>query len=188
MAALSLRRSFMNVVRNYSEVEIKVREATCNDPWCPPSMLMAEISDMTYKACHLAEVMKVIWKRLGEKGRNWRHVYKSLILLEYLLKTGSENVYNQCKAKTLTLKQLQDFFFIDGKGQDQVIISWINDFFYRKAFYLYIQLIFWYIVKFDFCEILNTQIAVTSFCYYRLYVLFLYIRICMHNCRWLYIL
>ena len=118
--ALSLRRNILNVVRNFSDIEIKVREATCNDPWCPPSLLMAEISDMTYKSDQLAEVMKVIWKRLSESGKNWRHVYKSLILLEYLIKTGSESVTTQCKAKITTLKHLQDFFFIDRQGKDQV--------------------------------------------------------------------
>jgi len=31
-------------------------------------------------------------KRLNDKGKNWRHVFKSLTLLDYLLHAGSENV------------------------------------------------------------------------------------------------
>ena len=34
----------------------------------------------------------MIWKRLNDHGKNWRHVYKALVLLEYLIKTGSEKV------------------------------------------------------------------------------------------------
>jgi epsin len=32
--------------------------------------------------------MNMIWKRLHDSGKNWRHVYKGLMLLEYLLKAG----------------------------------------------------------------------------------------------------
>lgn len=37
-------------------------------------------------------------KRLNDKGKNWRHVFKCLTLLDYLLHGGSENVvlYFQC--------------------------------------------------------------------------------------------
>lgn len=37
-------------------------------------------------------------KRLNDKGKNWRHVFKSLTLLDYMIHAGSENVvlYFQC--------------------------------------------------------------------------------------------
>ena len=41
--------------------------------------------------CTLA-FFQMVWKRLNDHGKNWRHVYKSLVLLEYLIKTGSEKV------------------------------------------------------------------------------------------------
>jgi epsin len=31
-------------------------------------------------------------KRLNDKGKNWRHVFKTLTLLDYMLHGGSENV------------------------------------------------------------------------------------------------
>lgn len=82
-----------NMVKNYSEAEVKVREATSNDPWGPSSTLMSEISDLTYNIVALGEVMRMIWKRLNDHGKNWRHVYKSLVLLDYLIKNGNEKVY-----------------------------------------------------------------------------------------------
>lgn len=73
-------------------LQIKVREATSNDPWGPSSTLMSEVADLTYNVVAFTEIMQMIWKRLNDHGRNWRHVYKALVLLEYLIKTGSEKV------------------------------------------------------------------------------------------------
>jgi hypothetical protein len=53
---------------------------------------MSEIADMTHNVVAFSEIMQMIWKRLNDHGKNWRHVYKALVLLEYLIKTGSEKV------------------------------------------------------------------------------------------------
>lgn len=87
-----LRRNIKNIAHNYSEAQIKVREATSNDPWGPNSTLMAEIADLTYNIVAFTEIMQMIWKRLNDHGKNWRHVYKSLVLLEYLIKTGKKYI------------------------------------------------------------------------------------------------
>lgn len=50
MTTSALRRQVKNIVHNYSEAEIKVREATSNDPWGPPSSLMSEIADLTFNS------------------------------------------------------------------------------------------------------------------------------------------
>ena len=110
----------MNVVRNYSDAEIKVREATSNDPWGPSSSLMAEIADMTYNTAAFSEIMTMIWKRINDHGKNWRHVYKALVLLDYLIKTGSERVAQQCKENIFAIQTLKDFQFIDRDVKDQV--------------------------------------------------------------------
>lgn len=76
MSTSSLRRQMKNIVHHYSEAEIKVREATSNDPWGPSSSLMSEIADLTYNVVAFSEIMSMIWKRLNDHGKNWRHVYK----------------------------------------------------------------------------------------------------------------
>ena len=53
---------------------------------------MSEIADLTYNMVAFTEIMQMVWKRLNDHGKNWRHVYKALVLLEYLIKTGSEKV------------------------------------------------------------------------------------------------
>lgn len=56
--------------------DAQVREATSNDPWGPSSSLMSEIADLTFNVVAFAEVMGMVWKRLNDSGKNWRHVYK----------------------------------------------------------------------------------------------------------------
>lgn len=119
MTTSALRRQVKNIVHNYSEAEIKVREATSNDPWGPPSSLMSEIADLTFNTVAFAEVMGMLWRRLNDSGKNWRHVYKALTLLDYLLKTGSERVAHQCRENLYTIQTLKDFQYIDRDGKDQ---------------------------------------------------------------------
>ena len=116
---MPITRQVKNVVKNYSNVEVKVREATSNDPWGPSSSLMADIADQTYNVVAFSEIMVMIWKRLNDHGKNWRHVYKSLVLLDYILKTGSERVAQQCRDNIFAIQTLKDFQFIDRDGKDQ---------------------------------------------------------------------
>lgn len=116
---MPITRQVKNVVKNYSTVEVKVREATSNDPWGPSSSLMSDIADQTYNVVAFSEIMLMIWKRLNDHGKNWRHVYKSLVLLDYILKTGSERVAQQCRENIFAIQTLKDFQFIDRDGKDQ---------------------------------------------------------------------
>lgn len=97
---------------------MKVREATSNDPWGPSSTIMAEIADLTYNVVAFSEIMQMIWKRTNDHGKNWRHVYKALLLLEYLIKTGSEKVAQQCKENIFSIQTLKDFQYME-EGKDQ---------------------------------------------------------------------
>uniref|UniRef100_A0A3B3ZW18 ENTH domain-containing protein n=1 Tax=Periophthalmus magnuspinnatus TaxID=409849 RepID=A0A3B3ZW18_9GOBI len=117
----TFRRQIKNTVNNYSTVERKVREATSNDPWGPSSSLMSEIADATYNVQIFGEIMGMIWRRLNDHGKNWRHVYKALTLLDYLIKTGSERVVVQCKENIFAIQTLKDFQYIDKDGKDQGI-------------------------------------------------------------------
>nr|XP_045365553.1 epsin-2 [Camelus bactrianus] len=121
MTTSSIRRQMKNIVNNYSEAEVKVREATSNDPWGPSSSLMTEIADLTYNVVAFSEIMSMVWRRLNDHGRNWRHVYKALTLLDYLVKTGSERVAQQCRENIFAIQTLKDFQYVDRDGKDQGI-------------------------------------------------------------------
>ncbi|XP_036670635.3 epsin-2 isoform X4 [Drosophila suzukii] len=113
-----LRRNIKNLAHNYSDAQVKVREATSNDPWGPSAAIMGEIADLTYNVVAFSEIMQMIWKRLNDHGKNWRHVYKALILLEYLIKTGTEKVAQQCKENIFAIQTLREFVYFE-EGKDQ---------------------------------------------------------------------
>ncbi|XP_019400508.1 PREDICTED: ENTH domain-containing protein 1 [Crocodylus porosus] len=116
---MAFRRHMKNLVKKYSDAEVKVREATSNDPWGSSSSLMLEISDLTYNAVSLLEIMNMIWHRMNDHGKNWRHVYKSLTLLDYLIKNGSKKVIHHCREGFFNIQTLKDFHYIDEDGKDQ---------------------------------------------------------------------
>nr|XP_045612275.1 epsin-2-like isoform X7 [Procambarus clarkii] len=118
MNVSGIRRNLKNIAHNYTDAQIKVREATSNDPWGPSSTLMSEVADLTYNVVAFTEIMQMIWKRLNDHGRNWRHVYKALVLLEYLIKTGSEKVADQCKENIFAIQTLKDFQYLE-ENKDQ---------------------------------------------------------------------
>lgn len=120
MNVAGIRRNIKNLAHNYSDAQKKVREATSNDPWGPSSTIMAEIADLTYNVVAFSEIMQMIWKRTNDHGKNWRHVYKALLLLEYLIKTGSEKVAQQCKENIFAIQTLKDFQYME-EGKDQGI-------------------------------------------------------------------
>ncbi|CAF0813440.1 unnamed protein product [Adineta steineri] len=90
-----LARGVRNVIYNYTDAQRKVRSATSNDAWGPSPALMHEIADLTDNIVAYAEIMPIVWKRLNDHGKNWRHVYKSLVLLDHLIKYGNERVSQQ---------------------------------------------------------------------------------------------
>ncbi|XP_033757753.1 clathrin interactor 1-like isoform X4 [Pecten maximus] len=109
-----------NVVMNYSEVETKVREATSDEAWGPHGALMQEIARYTFTYEHFPEVMGMLWKRmLHDNKKNWRRVYKSLLLLTYLLKNGSERVVTSSREHLYDLRSLEGYTFTDEHGKDQ---------------------------------------------------------------------
>ncbi|XP_033089780.1 ENTH domain-containing protein 1 isoform X2 [Trachypithecus francoisi] len=63
--------------------------------------------------------MNMLWHRLNDHGKNWRHVYKSLTLMDYLIKNGSKKVVQHCREGFCNLQTLKDFQHIDEAGKDQ---------------------------------------------------------------------
>nr|XP_040029773.1 clathrin interactor 1a isoform X2 [Gasterosteus aculeatus aculeatus] len=109
-----------NVVMNYSEVESKVREATNDDPWGPSGQLMSEISRATFMYEQFPEVMNMLWTRmLRDNKKNWRRVYKSLLLLAHLIRNGSERVVTSTREHLYDLRSLESYHFVDENGKDQ---------------------------------------------------------------------
>ncbi|KAJ2412119.1 Epsin-3, clathrin recruitment and traffic between the Golgi and endosome [Coemansia sp. IMI 209128] len=111
-----------NVVMNYTEMEIKVNEATGPEPWGASSTLMREIADATFISKHFDEIMPAIYMKFNDTDpSNWRQVYKALQLIEYLVKSGSERVVDDVRGHITIVKMLKNFHHIDASGKDQGI-------------------------------------------------------------------
>ncbi|KAG0321263.1 Epsin-3, clathrin recruitment and traffic between the Golgi and endosome [Podila horticola] len=109
-------------VMNYTEMEQKVREATSNDPWGASGTLKQELAQATHNFQHFNEIMPAIFKRFAEKEpREWRQLYKSLVLLEYLVTHGSERVVDEARGHISTIKVLRSFQYVDDNGKDEGI-------------------------------------------------------------------
>uniref|UniRef100_A0A8C4WVC2 Clathrin interactor 1a n=1 Tax=Eptatretus burgeri TaxID=7764 RepID=A0A8C4WVC2_EPTBU len=109
-----------NVVMNYSEMEAKVREATSEEPWGPSGQLMSEIAKATFKFEQFPEVMNMLWSRmLKDNKKSWRRVYKSLLLLSYLVRSGSERVVTSTREHIFDLRSLEHYQFVDEGGKDR---------------------------------------------------------------------
>ncbi|KAJ9583606.1 hypothetical protein L9F63_022050, partial [Diploptera punctata] len=107
---------------NYTEIEAKVREATNDDAWGPTGALMQEIAQGTFTYEHFPEVMTMLWKRmLQDNKKNWRRTYKSLLLLNYLVRNGSERVVTSAREHIYDLRSLENYTYVDEFGKDQGI-------------------------------------------------------------------
>lgn len=49
IAKAALRQA-KNITKGFSDIQVKVREATSNDPWGPSGSQMAELADASYNA------------------------------------------------------------------------------------------------------------------------------------------
>ena len=108
-----------NVVMNYSVIESKVRAATNSDPWGPSGTVMHELAKYTYSFDEFPEVMGMLWERMfDESGKSWRRYYKSLTLLSYLLRYGSENVVNNARCQAPRIQRLLAYNYFDEKNRE----------------------------------------------------------------------
>lgn len=57
-------------------------------------------------------------KRLNDKGKNWRHVAKALTVLDFLVRTGSEDTVRWSRENLYIIKTLREFQFIDDEEHD----------------------------------------------------------------------
>jgi len=112
-------RSIKNVTKGYSSVQVKVRNATSNEAWGPSGSDMSEIAKVTYNSSQdFYDVMDMLDKRLNDKGKNWRHVLKSLKVLDYCLHEGSELVVTWARKNIYIIKTLREFIYLDDEGRD----------------------------------------------------------------------
>ena len=81
-------------------------------PVSSPNLLNLDRSNDFY------EIMDMLDKRMNDKGKNWRHVLKSLKVLDYCLHEGSELVVTWARKNVYIIKTLREFQYVDDDGKD----------------------------------------------------------------------
>ncbi|VFQ64853.1 unnamed protein product [Cuscuta campestris] len=114
-----LKRGVNKKVLKVPSVEQKVLDATSNEPWGPHGTLLADVAQATRNYNEYQMIMAVIWKRVNDTGKNWRHVYKALTVLEYLVAHGSERVIDEIREHSYQISTLSEFQYVDSSGRDQ---------------------------------------------------------------------
>ncbi|KAL1562245.1 clathrin interactor EPSIN 1-like [Salvia divinorum] len=116
-----IKREVNLKVLKVPEIEQKVLDATDDEPWGPHGTILAEIAQGTKKYSECQMVMNVLWTRLSETDKNWRTVYKSLSVIEYLVAHGSERAVDEIVEHTYQIASLSSFEYVDPSGKDMGI-------------------------------------------------------------------
>ncbi|KAF8689969.1 hypothetical protein HU200_041604 [Digitaria exilis] len=131
-----IKREVNKKVLKVPGIEQKILDATSNEPWGPHGSLLADIAQATQNYHEYQMIMNIVWKRINDTGKNWRHVYKGLIVLDYLVAHGTERVIDDIREHAYQISTLADFQYIDSSGRDQgsnvrrksqSLVSLVND-------------------------------------------------------------
>ncbi|KAG6914632.1 hypothetical protein DXG01_016206 [Tephrocybe rancida] len=113
-------RIIKNYALGYSETQVKVRDATSNDPLGPSVAQMHEIAQLTCNADNnLWEIIDILDKRLNDTAKNWRHILKSLTIIEYILHQGPQKIFIYYHKNMDLITSLRDFQYIDEDGYER---------------------------------------------------------------------
>ncbi|KAG2662388.1 hypothetical protein PVAP13_1KG535000 [Panicum virgatum] len=125
-----IKREVNKNVLKVPRIEQKILDATSNEPWGPHGSLLADIAQATHNYHEYQMIMNIVWKRINDTGKNWRHVYKGLIVLDYLVAHGTERVIDDIREHAYQIS------YIDSSGRDQgsnvrrksqSLVSLVND-------------------------------------------------------------
>ena len=119
-AAKGAYKSAKYQMEGLSEIEIKTRECTNSDPWGAHGKDLAVLARATYRREEMYLIMKTLWLRLEEREEKWRHCYKALNVIEYLVAHGHESCLKELKQNVRSIEYLDTFRFKDSSGRDPV--------------------------------------------------------------------
>ena len=96
-------------------MEARVYEALSHKNWGSSSTLLNEIARDTHDYDKFPMIIKIMWDSLeNQRPAAWRVVFKSLTLLEHLIKNGSERCVDDGRNHSHTLRSLFNFNYYEG--------------------------------------------------------------------------
>ena len=100
-----------------NDTEKRVYEALGSQNWGASTTLMTEIANDTFQYERYSIVMKLLWDNCLDKpdAKTWKHLFKGLTLLEFLIKNGNERIVEGARDKLYRIRQLEHYnYFVDG--------------------------------------------------------------------------
>jgi len=106
-------RSLKNEINNYDEGERLVRELTSNERTPPATEMLIKLKLMLNDSFQFRTVVRMLFKRLSDYN-NIRHVEKSLICIEYLIKNADSKFVRYCQRAKGSISKLQRYRYMLG--------------------------------------------------------------------------
>ncbi len=98
-ALKQVQQQVKKVALDMTDLEVVVEEATNLEPWGPHGKLLSRIAkEAGQSEENFREVMGVLVDRIScawKKPKHWRMAYKSLLVLDYIIKNGPEQVVGE---------------------------------------------------------------------------------------------
>ncbi|KAE8774971.1 clathrin interactor EPSIN 1-like [Hordeum vulgare] len=100
--------------------ELAVQEATNDDACVPDAKTLTSIAEAAFDIDDYWRIANVLHRRLGcvHDWKEWRPVYKALVVLEFLLTHGPEELPGDFLPDMQALRDLRGFTYTDDKGFD----------------------------------------------------------------------
>ncbi|XP_020079916.1 epsin-3 [Ananas comosus] len=100
-----------------TQAEILTEEATNSEPWGPDTKTMTRISEASFDMDDYGRIADVLHRRLRSVNfKEWRQSYKSLVVLEFLLTHGPEDLFEEFHCDTNVIRELGKFNYVDERG------------------------------------------------------------------------
>jgi len=111
----SVIRSIKNEINNYDEGERLVRELTSNERTPPSTQMLIKLKVMLLDQYQFPTIVRMLFKRLKDYN-NIRHVEKSLICIEYLIKNADRKFVRYCQMDKKSISKLTRYRYILGNN------------------------------------------------------------------------
>ncbi|KAJ1607212.1 putative transmembrane domain-containing protein [Cryptosporidium canis] len=113
-----MKKTASQIVHPLTQLEKWLKEATANTNWGCSSTILSEIARSMTDYHDYVVVQKCIGECLSEKPSKWRKIFKTLVLVEYLLKNGIDRFVDDIKEYIYKIRHLQDFHYTE-EGRDR---------------------------------------------------------------------
>jgi epsin len=120
--AVKLKREAKKVAELETPLEKKLREATSNQNWGCPNSVLYDIANAAKDFHDRRKILCKIEEKLQSEPHRWRRIYKTLTLLEFILKNGSEDILPDMLAEQQKVRRFTSFSYLEeGKERGDVI-------------------------------------------------------------------